>query len=358
MELEQKLTGVFSAYGYRRFRQAKFEPYDLYAAYRSFLQSRQIMTFTDLDGSLMALRPDITLSIMKNNPGEREKVYYTETVYRPHDGHWREIPQAGVECIGQIDAFQEAEILSMAADALGCVSPQWRLRVSDAGFLQQLFADLQLNEAACRAVTNRLCAKDAGGIRELARGGAISGEAAAILSRLAELYAPLPEGIRQMEQLAVTEAQRACAEHLAEVNRLLRGGGGIYLDFSLSGGMDYYNGLLFQGAVAEIPTAVLSGGRYDRLPQQMGKAVGAIGFAVYLGRVEEYLSERQPGGEEGLAAVYRPEEAGPAFLAAVRRLRQAGRRVITVPMAERPAPGGWRELSAAEVMALAEEAAE
>ena len=87
MELEQKLTGVFSAYGYRRFRQAKFEPYDLYAAYRSFLQSRQIMTFTDLDGSLMALRPDITLSIMTNTPGDGEKVHYTETVDRPQDGH-------------------------------------------------------------------------------------------------------------------------------------------------------------------------------------------------------------------------------------------------------------------------------
>ena len=39
--------------------------YSLYQANRSFLSSEQVITFTDLDGRLLALKPDVTLSIAK-----------------------------------------------------------------------------------------------------------------------------------------------------------------------------------------------------------------------------------------------------------------------------------------------------
>ena len=51
---------------------SKFEPYDLYADYRDFLTNNQLITFTDFDGTLLALKPDITLSIIKNNTASEE----------------------------------------------------------------------------------------------------------------------------------------------------------------------------------------------------------------------------------------------------------------------------------------------
>ena len=45
------------------------------------------------------------------------------------------------------------------------------------------------------------------------------------------------------------------------------------LDFSLVNSMDYYNGVIFQGFLQNIPFPVLSGGRYDNLPRKMGKQV-------------------------------------------------------------------------------------
>ena len=51
--------------------------------------------------------------------------------------------------------------------------------------------------------------------------------------------------------------------------------------------MDYYNGVIFQGFLPGLHTPVLSGGRYDNLPRKMGKQVGAIGFALSMGLLEE-----------------------------------------------------------------------
>ena len=61
-----KLRELYSAYGYNHYKVSKFEEYDLYAKNKSFLVSENLLTFTDTNGKLMALKPDITLSIIKN----------------------------------------------------------------------------------------------------------------------------------------------------------------------------------------------------------------------------------------------------------------------------------------------------
>lgn len=71
--IEQTLNQLYESYGYRKFRMTKFEPYDLYADNRDFLNTQQLITFSDLDGTLLALRPDVTLSIVKSNGGGEEK---------------------------------------------------------------------------------------------------------------------------------------------------------------------------------------------------------------------------------------------------------------------------------------------
>ena len=60
------LRGLYSEYGYRPFRMSKFETYELYAGNRDFLVSDRIITFNDTNGELLALKPNVTLSIVKN----------------------------------------------------------------------------------------------------------------------------------------------------------------------------------------------------------------------------------------------------------------------------------------------------
>ena len=87
---------------------------------KDFLISDSVITFTDLNGKLMALKPDVTLSIVKNTrdePGIR-KLHYNENVYRVSKGShcYKEIMQVGLEAIGQIDEYCVYEVMKLAAE--------------------------------------------------------------------------------------------------------------------------------------------------------------------------------------------------------------------------------------------------
>ena len=60
------LRSLYRKYGYAPFKMSKFEEYDLYVRNKDFLVSDRVITFNDTNGKLMALKPDVTLSIVKN----------------------------------------------------------------------------------------------------------------------------------------------------------------------------------------------------------------------------------------------------------------------------------------------------
>ena len=110
-----QLRLLYEKAGYRKYRMARFEEYSLYQQYESFLPDAQVVTFTDLDGKLRAIRPDVTLSIAKNAqpaPGSCKKYFYTEQVCRPsRESHvFTEISQMGLECLGAVGGAEQAEV--------------------------------------------------------------------------------------------------------------------------------------------------------------------------------------------------------------------------------------------------------
>ena len=107
------LRGLYQRYGYAPYKMSQFEEYDLYVRNKDFLISDKIITFSGEGGKLMALKPDVTLSIVKNapeEPGVVQKVYYSENVYRDY----REIMQAGLECVGDLTDYDIAEAVLLA----------------------------------------------------------------------------------------------------------------------------------------------------------------------------------------------------------------------------------------------------
>ena len=102
------LRQLYAQQGYKRYQMSKFEEYDLYARNKDFLVSDNVITFTDTTGKLLALKPDVTLSIIKgdkDNPETTKKVFYNENVYRVSkgSGSFQETMQTGVECFGNVE---------------------------------------------------------------------------------------------------------------------------------------------------------------------------------------------------------------------------------------------------------------
>ena len=56
------LRSLYAKNGYTRFKMSKFEEYDLYSRNKDFLVSDGVITFTDTNGKLLALKPDVTNS--------------------------------------------------------------------------------------------------------------------------------------------------------------------------------------------------------------------------------------------------------------------------------------------------------
>ena len=295
------LGQLYRKYGYIRYKISKFEEYDLYVQNKSFLVSDNVLTFTDTDGKLMALKPDVTLSIVKNSIDEEHsigKVYYNENVYRTSQGagEFKEIMQTGLECIGDIDTYSVGEVIMLAAKSLESISKKYVLDLSHLGFVSALLESLSDNEVTRRELLRLMGEKNLHAIRALCESTGISEDGCEDICKLAKLYGPIAKCLGELLPLVRNDEMRAAYEELSALVEIIRIYGfedKVYLDFSIVNDMNYYNGIIFRGFVDGIPAGVLSGGRYDNLLKKMGKTSGAIGFAVYLDLLERFGDESE-----------------------------------------------------------------
>ena len=167
------LRALYEAAGCRKYHMGRFEEYGLYQENRSFLSSEQVITFTDLDGRLLALKPDVTLSIAKTAqpaPGETLRYYYHENVYRPSaESHtFQEISQMGLEMLGAVGEAQVQQAVRLAAQSLAQLGAAWVLEVSHMGYLFGLFDALGVPENARPGLLEKLREKNAHELRRAA----------------------------------------------------------------------------------------------------------------------------------------------------------------------------------------------
>jgi len=80
-----QLRGLYEEYGYQKYKMGKFEEYSLYVNNRDFLAGDKVLTFTDLDGRLLAMKPDVTLSVI-NIPAQRKRLERSFIILRTSIG--------------------------------------------------------------------------------------------------------------------------------------------------------------------------------------------------------------------------------------------------------------------------------
>ena len=294
------LRALYEAAGCRKYHMGRFEEYGLYQENRSFLSSEQVITFTDLDGRLLALKPDVTLSIAKTAqpaPGETLRYYYHENVYRPSaESHtFKEISQMGLEMLGAVGEAQVQQAVCLAARSLDALGADWVLEVSHMGYLFGLFDALGVPDAARAKLLEKLREKNAHELRAAAGAAGLADAAADILCSVLSLCGSYADTLAKAAALCRNDAMRAAVAELeALAVPLEKAGGVIRLDMTLAGEMEYYNGLVFQGYLKALPRPLLKGGRYDLLMQKFTPGAGAIGFAIYLDELDRLSAPLPP----------------------------------------------------------------
>ena len=289
------LRELYLLHGYRHYKVGKFEEYDLYAANKSFLKGDSILSFTDTDGKLMALKPDVTLSIIKNIGDDdlsTHKFFDNENVYRTSAsfGGFREIMQTGLECIGNIDTYSICEVLTLADESLKLIDTNCILAVSHMGLILGLFEECGFDELRSKEALGYISSKNSQALSDMAKEQNVEAKLVDALVFFAKFYGKLSIALDTIKDICFNEKMTAAYRELLDISQSIEDCD-IYADFSLVNDMNYYNGIIFKGYIDGISDSVLSGGRYDSLVHKMGKKVGAIGFAVYLDVLERFYED-------------------------------------------------------------------
>lgn len=325
----QSLRALYLSYGYSSYKMSRFEEYDLYAGNKDFLVSSNVITFTDTDGRLMALKPDVTLSIVKGFRAQNQsvsRVCYDENVYRvsAKSGTFREIMQVGIECLGDLGIVELSEVAILAQESLKRISDQVVLTISHMGIVEGFLDALSDQDIKARALEymqtrnlsalDSLCAEYPGDSESIAK--------------LKSLLSLMGSNDQILENLVLLGADQDCIDELKSVVSVLDAAC-TRIDFSVLGGMNYYNGITFRGYVNGVPGSVVSGGQYDKLMARMGKKAKAIGFAVYMDSLER-LSEPSDSYDADVALVYDASCPLSEVLAKANALRSQGKSVATM----------------------------
>ena len=283
------LRELYDRCGYRPYKMNKFEEYDLYAKNKDFLISDSVITFTDNGGKLMALKPDVTLSIVKNTAGTEalQKLYYNENVYRVSKGSggFREMMQVGLECLGNIDDYCLTEVILLAARSLLAISEEAVLDISQLGLVKELLDNAGLPEELQPEIFKAIGEKNLHELSAVCRRAGISEDQIDLLQQVFRLGGSISQVLPRLRELVKGEAVDQFVRILevldnTDAAKVLR------IDFSVVDNVHYYNGFVFKGFIQGVPSRVLTGGQYDNLMRKMRRNCGAIGFAVYTDALE------------------------------------------------------------------------
>ncbi len=329
------LRNLFSSYGYSEYKMNKFEEYDLYVKNKDFLISENVITFTDTNGKLLALKPDVTLSIVKNAKVEDgiKKVFYNENVYRvsSKSNGYKEIAQIGLECIGEIDDVNVAEILTLAVESLQLISNDFVLDVSPIGLLAKFIEKLGLENAQKSAVFKCINEKNAHELKGVLDTSGVKAKDIETLVSLIDVYGKIDDVMPTLKKLFLGTDLEGIVEECDNTLSVLPSSvkSVINIDCSTCENAKYYNLITFKGYINGVPKAILSGGRYDGLLKRMGKNCKAIGFAIYPDEFDRLYTVKKEYDVD-VVVVYTDNSDKTTVLKTVNQLVKEGKTVTAV----------------------------
>ncbi|HEX8558902.1 MAG TPA: ATP phosphoribosyltransferase regulatory subunit [Pyrinomonadaceae bacterium] len=332
---EDAAMTVFGGWGYEEIATPSVDYYALFERGMGRVEARRSFRFTDTDGRLLALRPDVTSSVARaaatlfSGAPRPLRFCYAASVFsqrtRSHAEWKRQGRQVGCELIGAGGADADLEVLAVAAEVLERLGlgGAYRVTLNHAGVFNGVAEQLGLDAEAREEMRLLVDARDAAALEEFLRGLGRSGATAGRAGRLARLACAggVPEGARE---LLTNERSRAALEELGALRAVVESlglGESFSVDLADVSGLDYYTGLVFKVYAEGAGARVGGGGRYDELTANFGRREPAVGFVLELDALAELLARRDLAAGE--------EEARPAEVAgrcAAERFREARRR--------------------------------
>ena len=310
--IEETALMLFDGWHYEQIVTPTVDYYSLFEHGMGHVDARRAFRFTDTDGRLLALRPDVTSAVSRAAAtlfSERERPLrfcYAAPVFRQQPqshAEWRrESTQIGCELIGVNTVAADLEVLVIASDFLRCLhlGGTYSITLNDVGIFSGVAERLALDLTAREEMRRLIDVRNATDLEDFLAPYISAAEARAF-AQLAQLSGKR-ETLDRARQVLSNEQSLVALDRLESLWTVIESRG-LTDEFEIDLGdvsrLDYYTGLTFKIYVEGAGARVGSGGRYDGLTASFGKAEPAVGFVADVDALTEVLSARARTQEAG-----------------------------------------------------------
>ena len=306
--IEDTAMSVFAEWSYEEVITPSVDYYDLFEHGMGQAEAQRGFRFTDNDGRLLALRPDVTSSVARMAAtllSERPRPLrfcYAAPVFRQQPqshAEWRrENTQLGCELIGTGGHAADLEVLRLAAAILARLhlDSTYVITINNVEIFNGIAAQLELPDTAREQLRRLIDTRETAELQRLLRSFA-NGAGQAFwqptkLTGKRDVIAAARATITNPQSVAALDSLADLWDALEKLGLADH----FEIDLSDVSSLDYYTGLSLKVFVRGAGTSVGRGGRYDGLTGNFGRAEPAVGFVLNLDALTEVLAREQANG--------------------------------------------------------------
>lgn len=289
--VETTLSALYKENSYRKVITPAIEFFDVFTNSNAGIEADDMYKLTDNQGRTTVLRPDNTMPIARlvatrlKEADFPVRLYYNQNVFVKNKvlaGTTDEIPQSGIEFIGDGSLDADIEVISMAVEALKRSDlNSFKIEIGHAGFFNAVLDKMNLSSAQKSEICKLIEGKNYAALGDMldALGNTAETE---VLHKLPRLFGGT-EVLDEAKTLYQSENSDKALDYLKTLLNKLEEMGisdAVMIDLGLVNRSNYYTGVIFRGYAEGSGLTILSGGRYDNLIAEFGLDVPAIGFGV------------------------------------------------------------------------------
>lgn len=307
--LEQKLRALFRSCGFSEIETPTIEFFDVFAS-EDAMPQENMFKFFDQQGRILVLRPDITVPVARITASKfKDAEYplrfsYIGNVFRYNEyggGKQNEFTQAGIEVLGVNTPESDAEVISIAIQALKETGLEnFQIDIGQVEFFNGLMEETGLSEEDVSRVRTLIDRKDYVGLEEFLNRSMIDNNLKKLISGLPGYFGSV-DVIEKAKEFKLNKRSGDALEYIRSVLDILQDFGHeryVSVDLGMLRGPAYDTGIIFRGFTYGAGFPILTGGRYDKLVGEFGKECPATGFSLGINMIIMALQRQKADTEK------------------------------------------------------------
>ncbi|TGY42672.1 ATP phosphoribosyltransferase regulatory subunit [Clostridium sartagoforme] len=341
----KSINNVFNSWGYKEAITPSIEFYEGFRYEYSGLKEESVYKFFDSKGRILALRPDMTIPIVRlvstrfKDVEETIKIRYEATIYRVFEefsGRRNEYTDCGIELINKENEFADLEALIIAIEALKATGAKnFKIEIGEVNFFKAAIEALDIAEKDKLSLSILIEKKKIEELKKFLKRLDVEDNIKKTFYKLPLLFGEGVEILEKYKELAFNTKMINCINYLENIYKRLEALGYeeyITFDLSITPRLNFYTGIIFRGYIEGSGGIVLSGGRYDDLIDSVKKGFKAIGFSINVDELSSILDLELP--KEGKYIITFSKENEIEALKKSMELRKEGYVVEVIPSEE------------------------